>query len=125
MTTNADRIQQELEGAGFTTTRFRAPGGKEVIAFDYTIRAGSHKGETVHVGVSDPDGDYPEYAPHWLHVSPPIDDGKGGAIEHYEMPDGRLWLAMSRPPNDIWDKLPTKHMSVYVKEHLLRIWKDV
>ena len=125
MTSNADRIQQELEGTGLTTTRFKAPTGKEVIAFDYTVESGSHKGKAVRVGVSDPDGEYPEYPPHWLHVSPPIDDGKGGAVEQYETPDGRQWLAMSRPPADIWDKLKTKHMSAYIREHLPRVWKDV
>ena len=124
MTTNAERIQRELEGAGFKTTRFQASTGKEVIAFDYTIELGSHKGQTVRVGVSDPDGDYPEYPPHWLHVSPPINDEKGGAVEQY-MQDGCEWLAMSRPPGDIWDQLRTKHMSAYIKEHLRRIWKDV
>ena len=125
MTTNADKIQQELEGAGFETTRFQSSTGKEVIAFYYQIPAGSHKGETVKVGVSDPDGEYPEYPPHWLHVSPPINDEKGGAIEQYQTPDGREWLAMSRPPGDIWDRLLTKHMTIYIREHLGRIWKDV
>jgi hypothetical protein len=125
MTSNADKIQRELEGTGLATTRFQAPTGKEVIAFDYTIETGSHKGANVRVGVSDPDGKYPEYPPHWLHVSPPIDDGKGGAVERYETADGRQWLAMSRPPADIWDRLKTKHMSTYIREHLPRVWKDV
>ena len=84
MTSNADKIQLELEGTGLATTRFKTPTGKEVIAFDYTIEMGSHKGKTVLVGVSDPDAEYPEYPPHWLHVSPPINDGKGGAVEQYE-----------------------------------------
>ena len=46
MTSNADRIQRELEGSGLATSRFQAPTGKEVIAFDYTIETGSHKGKT-------------------------------------------------------------------------------
>ena len=45
MTPNADKIQRELEGTGLATSRFQAPTGKEVIAFDYTIEMGSHKGE--------------------------------------------------------------------------------
>ena len=75
--------------------------------------------------MSDPDGEYPEYPPHWLHVSPPLNDNKGGAVETYRTSDGREWLAMSRPPGAIWDRLPTKHMSMYIQEHLRRIWKDV
>lgn len=125
MVSNADRIQRELEGIGLSPTRFQTPTGKEVIAFDYTIKTGSHRGETVRVGVSDPDGEYPEYPPHWLHVSPPLNDNKGGAVETYQTPDGRLWLAMSRPPGEIWDRLPTRHMSAYISMHLPRIWKDV
>jgi len=125
MASNADKIQRELEGTGLAPFRFRAPTGQEVIAFDYTIETGTHQGETVRVGVSDPDGEYPEYPPHWLHVSPPLNDNKGGAVQTYQTSDGRQWLAMSRPPGDIWDRLPTKHMSMYVQEHLRRIWKDV
>ena len=29
---------------------------------------------------------------------------------------------MSRPPEDIWDQLPEKHMHYYISEHLARIW---
>ena len=43
----------------------------------------------------------------------------------YWTSDGREWLAMSRPQGDIRARLPTKHMSMYIKEHLRRIGKDV
>ena len=119
-----ERIRMELEGSGYPTQVFEWNQGT-VIAFEYQMECGSHAGKTVHIGVSNPDGEYPEYPPHWVHISPPLDDGRGGAKEIYQDPEGRQWLAMSRPPSDFWDRRPTKHMSVYVKEHIGRIWKDV
>lgn len=78
----------------------------------------------VTVGVSFQEEGYPEYPPHWVHVTPPIQDGKAGVVQEYSDPGGRTWIAMSRPPGDLWDKLPTKHMYAYIGEHLRRIWKD-
>lgn len=124
MPSSIERIRAELAGMGIETIQFQATQG-EVIAFQYRIETGSHAGETVMIGVSSPDGEYPEYPPHWVHVSPPIDDRKGGATELYAGDDGRQWLAMSRPPGDLWDALRTKHMAYYISEHLRRIWKDV
>ena len=95
------------------------------MSFDYEIETGSHMGTTVVIGVSFQEADYPNYPPHWIHVTPPIDDGRGGAVETYSDEQGRVWLAMSRPPGDLWDQLPTKHMRAFVREHLRRIWKDV
>ena len=77
------------------------------------------------VGVSFQEEGYPEYPPHWIHVSPPLDDQKGGVVENHTDSQGRMWLAMSRPPGDLWDRLPTKHMSSFISEHLRRIWKDI
>ena len=103
---------------------YESPQGK-VVAFDYTIETGCHIGEKVTVGVSFQESDYPEYPPHWVHVTPPISDGKGGLVQNYSDESGRPWIAMSRPPGDIWDRLPTKHMDSYIKEHLRRIWMDL
>ena len=96
-----------------------------VVSFPYVLETGSHKGEQVTIGVSFQEEGYPEYPPHWIHISPPIDDGRGGAVNHYSDSAGRDWLAMSRPPGPMWDQLPTKHMTAFVAEHLRRIWKDV
>ena len=109
---------------GYRTSVFDTPYGS-AVSFEYTIQTGSHKGKQVTLGVSFQESGYPEYPPHWIHVHPPIADGKGGAVTQYSDVQGRAWLAMSRPPGDMWDRLPTKHMRVYIDEHLRRIWKDV
>lgn len=124
MVDSFDLIQAELASLGYDASVLESPHGK-VVAFDYTIEVGCHRGRQVTVGVSFQEMGYPEYPPHWVHVSPPIDDGKGGVVQKYSDESGRPWIAMSRPPGDIWDRLPTKHMDFYIKEHLRRIWKDV
>ena len=124
MSNSFERVKAELRALGCQTFEFDSPHGP-VVAFPYKIETGSHKGEEVLVGVSFQEEGYPEYPPHWVHVSPPIDDRKRGAVESYKRQDGREWLAMSRPPGDIWDRLPTKHMSAYISDHLRRIWSDV
>lgn len=124
MSESTQRIRDELAGLGYEPVVFESPQGT-AVGFRYTMPAGSHAGRTVTVAVSAPDGAYPEYPPHWVHISPPIDDERGGALNWYTDTQGREWLAMSRPPADIWDRLPTKHMRSYVREHLARIWKDV
>lgn len=97
-----------------------------VVAFPYTIETGSRKDTTVTLGVSFQGNEgYPEYPPHWIHVTPPIDDGRGGVVETYSDSEGRMWHVMSRPPNELWDRLPTKHMRAYIEEHLRRVWKDL
>lgn len=119
------RIRGELAGLGYEPVVFESPQGM-AVGFDYTIPIGSHVGTRVSIAVSMMwDCLYPEYPPHWLHVSPPIDDGRGGARTRYTDPQGREWLAMSRPPSDFWDRLPTKHMQGYIRDHLPRIWKDI
>lgn len=124
MSASARRVNAELESMGYQTREFDSPYGR-VVAFQYTIEVGSHMGKEVSVGVSFQEEGYPEYPPHWVHVSPPLGDGKGESIRNYKCPEGREWLAMSRPPGDIWDRLPTKHMGAYITEHLRRIWSDV
>ena len=54
---------------------------------------------------------YPEYPPHWIYISPHIDDNRGGAVEKYTDDHGRNWIVLSRPPGDFWDRLATKHIS--------------
>ena len=96
-----------------------------VVSFQYEIEVGSHKGKGVSVGVSFQEEGYPDYPPHWIHVSPRLDDQRGGSVQNYADGEGRQWLAMSRPPGELWDRLPTKHMASFISEHLRRIWKDV
>ena len=80
----------------------------------YEIEAGTHKGEEVTVGVSFQEEGYPEYPPHWIHVTPPLDDGRGGSTQEHTDAHGRSWLAMSRPPGPVWDNLPYEgHVCVH------------
>ena len=123
MSDSVNQVEKELQFLGYKTQQFSTSIGL-VVVFNYTIEVGSHKGTPVSLGVSFQEEGYPDYPPHWIHISPPIDDGKGGSTQTYER-DGRQWLAMSRPPGRLWDQLRTKHMQGYISEHLRRIWKDV
>ena len=102
-----------------------APQGR-VVSFPYIVETGSYKGQQVTLGISMQGSEsYPEYPPHWIHISPSIDDGKGGAVVKYSDANGREWVALSRPPGEIWDQLLTKHMRAYLDEHLRRFWNGV
>ena len=124
MAGSTDKIRTELESFGYSTSVFESPMGT-VVSFDYTIEAGSHKNESVTVGVSFQEDAYPEYPPHWIHVTPPLEDGRAGSARQYTDDLGRLWHAMSRPPGELWDRLRTKHMGFFISEHLRRIWMEV
>ena len=123
MSDNILRIQSELESLGYETYLFDSRQGK-VVAFLYKVEVGSHAGKTVNLGISMQGNEaYPEYPPHWIHLMPPIDDGKGGEI--YQDEKERKWIVMSRVPGPLWDELPTKHMTYYVSEHLRSIWNNM
>ena len=125
MNASIDKVRDELESLGYETETFSSGQG-DVVAFDYIIETGTHKGKIVTVGVSfQGSQNYPEYPPHWIHITPPIDDNRGGSVQPYSDTQGRQWLAMSRPPEPIWDRLRTKHMSIYLSEHLRRIWAEL
>ena len=114
-----------MESLGYETSLSDSLQG-EVISFLYTVKTGSYKGKQFTLGISMQGSEtYPEYPPHWIHLSPPIDDGKGGAVEKYDDANEREWVAMSRPPGDMWDQLPTKHMSAYLNEHIRRFWNGI
>lgn len=120
---NVRAIQAELEAVGYRTCLFKSPPRGWVVSFPYVVDGGSHRGREVLLGISM-GGDrelYPEYPPHWLHISPPINDGRGGTVEHYSA-NGRDWIALSRPPGAMWDTLDTKHMNAFVTGHVRRFW---
>lgn len=124
MNGNIYRIKAELESLGYRISIHESPHG-EAVSFPYTVEVGSRRGERVRLAISmHGDEQYPEYPPHWIHLSPPISDGRGGAIEKYFVNE-QEWVAMSRPPGEIWDKLSTKHMSTYLSEHLRRFWNSI
>lgn len=119
-----DKVANELEMEGYESFRFSSPQG-EVVAIKYKILTGKHKDKEMWLGFSFHGGEesYPEYPPHWIHISPPHDDGFGGAVQSYTTNDNGVemqWLALSRPPRDFWDNLSTKHMSQYLQIHISR-----
>ena len=121
MNISINRINAELISLGHRTHIFESILGT-VVSFIYLVGTGPYKDERFFFGVSmqgvEP---YPEYPPHWVHVSPPITDHRGGLSYKYSA-NGLDWLALSRPPGEIWDKLPEKNMKVYITEHLHRFW---
>ena len=125
MADNIDMISSELQSLGFCTQVCNSPRGKIVI-FEYPVELGTHKNKLVRIGLSMQGRElYPESPPHWIHISPPIDDGRGGVVEQYTGEDGHLWVVMSRPPGALWDNLLTKHMSGYLSDHVRRFWNDI
>ena len=124
MSESIRKVRDELKSLGLDSFEFDWQNGR-VVAFQYTIEAGSKAGTAVLVGVSFQEEGYPEYPPHWVHVSPPIPDHHGGG-QRYCTADGRQWLAMSRAPGPVWDRLSQKKdMHAYIEEHLRRIWRHV
>lgn len=125
MSNSIEQIKGELEALGYETSMFDSPQGK-AVCFRYEVETGSKKGKVFEVGISfQGDEQYPEYPPHWIHLSPPIDDGKGGAVERYSDAEGQEWVALSRAPGERWDQLRTKHMWAYLNDHLRGFWKDI
>ena len=124
MADDVNLVREQLEELGFPASVRDSPKGM-VVEFDYHVEVGLRRGERFKMGISFKDEGYPEYPPHWIHVSPPVEDGLGGAVEQYSTDDGREWVAMSRPPKEYWDRLPEKNMKSFVNEHLRRFWNCV
>ena len=138
MSTNSERMEAELVGLGYRTDPFTAPqeqGGADGVRFEYRIEDGSRDGDTVTlaVAVHENEGKWPEVAPHWVYLSPPDDvlaeQVKGskppGVVEKYKFENGQVWMAISAPPSDFWDRIDTtggKNMRTYLDRHIRRIW---
>ena len=116
-----EKIKAELETLGYCPA-IETMCGRETVVIDYVIDVGSRLGKKVRLGFSFQEASYPEYPPHWIHISPPYSDQESGGEEHTAA-DGEKWLALSRPPNDLWDNLPTKHMKPYMELHVRRFCK--
>ena len=121
---NLERIENELKGLGYSPFCHDSPQGRRVIGIKYCITTGKYTGQSVSLGFSLQEENYPEYPPHWIHISPPYDDQLGGTTESYQL-DNKKWRALSRPPQDIWDNLPTKHISHYLNLHISRFCKSL
>lgn len=119
------KIQDELDACGLET--YVVEGAKtEVVAFPYVPPKGRYAGRTFDVGLSFQEMDYPEFAPHWIHVTPAIEEKHGRAGMTYDDARGRRWVAFSRPPADFWDTLPRdeKNMASYLMLHMRRFWRE-
>ena len=124
MSDNISRIQAELESLGYDTFLFDSPQGR-VVAFPYAVEVGTHAGKTVTLGISMQGHEtYPEYPPHWIHLAPEFNDGKGGSVNEYTSNE-KQWIAMSRVPGSLWDELSTKSMSAYLNGHLRHFWNNM
>ena len=117
MPASLDMIEDELRQLGFSTSRFNSPHG-EVVSFSYAIDVGMLKGVGCQLGVSMQEQGFPVYAPHWIHLTPPIRDKKNSG-RPYTDDQGREWVAFSRPPT-YWDSLPERNMKVFLEEHIRR-----
>lgn len=115
------QVQREIEECGYKTYVVSGT-DEEIVAFKYEVPSGRYKGQWVHVGLSMQEVNYPEYPPHWIHVTPKIEDRRGSPGREFTDSEGRVWVGFSRPPSDFWDNAATKHMRVYL-EHLVRFWR--
>ena len=109
------KIRDELDQCDLQT--YVVEGAKtEVVAFPYVPPKGRYAGRTFDVGLSLQEADYPEFAPHWIHVTPAIEEKHGRPGMTYDDASGRSWIAFSRPPADFWDNLPRheKNMATYL-----------
>ncbi len=121
MSSSLDKIEIELQELGFATTRFTSPHG-EVVAFSYVIDVGPFSGTGCQLGVSMQEQGFPVYAPHWIHLSPPISD-KQSSGRQYADEQGTPWIAFSRPPT-YWDNLPNKNIKTFLHEHVRRFFAN-
>ena len=121
MSSSLDRIESELQELGYPTNRFNSPHG-EVVACSYVIDVGRLSGTGCQLGVSMQEQGFPIYAPHWIHISPPIDD-KQRSGRPYTDDKGAPWVAYSRPPT-YWDNLHNKDMKTFLYEHVRRFFAN-
>lgn len=127
------KIQAQLRDLGYEDARIEHHGGNypEVVVFAYRVRGGRFDTHEFQFGISmgDVKEGFPEYPPHFLHTTPPIESPRDGSVHSiYRLPghDGttRRWSAFSRPPGPFWDRLPTKTMEAFL-EHVRRFWSQV
>lgn len=125
-----ENIVAELACLGYAPVVEIHPIYSHVVVVEYLVDNGRFTGQKFRLGISMQGSEgYPEYPPHFIHLSPPVDARDGnihGSPYSCSDEDGveHQWIALSRPPNDFWDKLPTKGMQGYM-EHVQRFWRNV
>lgn len=127
------KILAQLRSLGYEDARIEHHGGNypEVVVFAYRVHGGRFHDRAFRVGISmgNVNEGFPEYPPHYLHTSPPVEspqDGSTHSTYAQTDPDGvaRRWTAFSRPPGPFWDRLPTKTIEAFL-EHVRRFWSQV
>ena len=91
------RIKRELDECSLTTYLVEGV-ADDIIAFNYVVPTGRYRSKNVDIGLSMQEANYPEYPPHWIHVTPKIEDGRGCPGKEFTDSSGRVWVAFSRPP---------------------------
>ena len=124
-----EKIENELKKLGYNPFYMdNTPQGRAIV-INYKIPTGKYEGEKVLMGFSFQEDGYPEYPPHWIHISPAYNDDLGGTVQSYSHSDNqgieRQWLALSRTPQDFWDTLPEKTIKHYLYLHIYRFCKDL
>lgn len=125
---NIDKIKAELHEMGICPRRVEFPQGGDTLVFPYRVDVGRHAGETFDVGISQPDGGYPEYPPHFFHVcgrhpdDNPLVNLPDGSLRDTPNVEGKTWCSYSVPPKDLWDRVCRKDMKTYLESHVRRLW---
>ena len=73
---DVQKVTEELRGLGYDPFTMDTAQGQTVV-IRYRVFVGKYKGEQVLLGFSFQEGGYPEYPPHWIHISPPYTDNPG------------------------------------------------
>ena len=71
------KIREELDHLCDLKTYVVGGAKTEVVAFPYVPPKGRYAGRTFDVGLSLQEADYPEFAPHWIHITPAIAEKHG------------------------------------------------
>ena len=100
-------------------------GGHRAIIIAYPVQSGRFKGQTWQIGISFQEEGYPEYPPHFVHVTG-LSKPKLPVHSSHQYGDTD-WYVFSVPPSDFWDDLPTseKNMKTYIHRHLQRFWDQI
>ena len=99
--------------------------------FQYTIPCGSLKTTKITIGVELPINDYPRLPPHFIHLKTEKFNqetiNKMGIIHQKYKIKEENWIALSRPPQDIWDGLPQskKTLATFFTSHLYTFWRNL
>ena len=99
--------------------------------FKYIVPSGSLKKKEINIGIELPINDYPRLPPHFIHFKKPEFSSeeiqKMGAIHQEYENEGTNWIALSRPPQEIWDYLnhSKKNLYTFFNSHLRRFWESL